>query len=84
MNAFMDAGNRGLTECVLLEVRAGEETYAKAGRDLGKAVRQTDYIGMLDDGKLYVLLANTNEEKSEDVRRRIRGIGYETCLRKVR
>lgn len=84
VNAFMDAGNRGLTECVLLEVQAGEETYAKAGRDLGKAVRQTDYIGMLDDGKLCVLLANTNEEKSEDVRRRIRGIGYETCLRKVR
>lgn len=84
VKAFMDARNRGLTECVLLEVLADKKEYAKADRDLGKCMRQTDYIGILDEGKLCVLLANTNEEKSEDVIKRICGAGYETRLRKVR
>lgn len=84
VKAFMDARNRGLTECVLLEVLADRNDYVKADRDLRKCMRQTDYIGILDDGKLCVLLANTNEEKSEDVIKRIRGAGYETRLRKVR
>lgn len=84
VNAFMDAKGRGLTECVLLEVQTDKENYAKADHDLEKSVRQTDYMGILDDGKLYVLLANTNEEKSEDVVKRILGAGYKTRLRKVR
>lgn len=84
VNAFMDAKSRGLTECVLLEVLTGKENYVKADHDIGKSVRQTDYMGILDDGKLYVLLANTNEEKSEEIVKRIRKTGYETRLRKVR
>lgn len=84
VNAFMDARNRGLTECVLLEVLTGRENYERADRALGKTVRQTDYMGVLNDGKLCVLLANTNEEKSEDVIKRIREAGYEARLRKVR
>lgn len=84
VNAFMDARNRDLTECVLLEVMTGRENFAKADRDLEKFMRQTDYKGLLEDGKLYVLLANTNEEKSEGVMGRFRAAGYETRLRKVR
>lgn len=84
VNAFMEARHRGLTECVLLEVLTDKENYAKADHDLKECVRQTDYMGILDDGKLYMLLANTNEQKSEDVVKRIRGAGYETRLRKVR
>lgn len=84
VNAFMDARNRDLTECVLLEVMTGRENFAKADRDLEKFMRQTDYKGLLEDGKLYVLLANTNEEKSEGVMERFRAAGYETRLRKVR
>ena len=84
VNAFMDAKNRDLTECVLLEVMTGRENYVKADRELGKFMRQTDYMGLMEDGKLYVLLANTNEEKSEGVIQRFRGAGYETRLRKVR
>ena len=84
VNAFMDARNRDLTECVLLEVMTGRENFAKADRDLEKFMRQTDYKGLLEDGKLYVLLANTNEEKSAGVMERFRAAGYETRLRKVR
>lgn len=84
VDAFMEAKHRGLTECVLLEVLTDEENYAKADHALKECVRQTDYMGILDDGKLYMLLANTNEQKSVDVIKRIRGVGYETRLRKVR
>lgn len=84
VDAFLDARGRGLTECVLLEVQAGKEDYVKAAHALEASVRQTDYMGILDDGKLCILLANTNEERSGDVIKRICGTGYETRLRKVR
>lgn len=84
VNAFMDARGRGLTECVLLEVLTGRENYVRADHDIGKCIRQTDYMGILDDGKLYVLLANTNEENSKESVKRIHEAGYETRLRKGR
>lgn len=84
VNAFMDARDRDLTEYVLLEVLIEKERYEKADQELGKSLRQTDYMGILGDGKLCVLLANTNEEHAEDVMKRFRGIGYETRLRRVR
>lgn len=84
VKAFMDAQTRGLTECVLLEVQADRAELAKADQALGKCTRQTDYIGILDDGNLCVLLANTSEEKSGEIVRRIQKAGYETRLRKVR
>jgi hypothetical protein len=84
VKAFMDAQTRGLTECVLLEVQADRAELAKADQALGKCTRQTDYIGILDDGNLCVLLANTSEEKSKEIVQRIQRVGYETRLRKVR
>lgn len=83
VNAFLDARNRGLTECVLLEILTGKENYKQADRVLGENMRQTDYLGILEDGSLYVLLANTDEEKSEGVAERFHAAGYKTRLRKV-
>lgn len=84
VDAFWNAQNRGLTECVLLEVITGKENYRQADHALGKVMRQTDYMGLLKDGGLYVLLANTDEVKSKSVVQRFRAAGYETQLRKVR
>ena len=49
---------------------------------LESSIRQTDYLGMLEDGKLYVLLSNTNEENAAGVAERFRKSGYESQVGK--
>lgn len=80
VKAFFDARDKGLTECTLLEILT--EDQRKTADILGNSVRQTDYLGMLGDGKLYVLLSNTSEENAAGVVERFRNSGYESRLRK--
>lgn len=77
--AFFGARASGLTECTLLEIQA--EDRRKAAETLGKNMRQTDYMGVLDDGKFYILLSNTDEKNAEGVINRFRDAGYGCCLR---
>ena len=44
-------------------------------------MRQTDYMGMLDDGAFYILLSNTDEKNAEGVIERFRSAGFESRLR---
>ena len=57
LNAYIKAQERGLTECTVLRVKAEAVAYVEAGRVLASRLRQTDYIGTLDDGGLYALLS---------------------------
>ena len=77
VNAFFDAGDKGLTECTLLEVIVRDQDYVRAAKALAGSIRATDYMGMLGDGKLYVLLSNTKEENAAGVKERFRKAGYE-------
>jgi GGDEF domain-containing protein len=48
------------------EKKDREET----GRRLTKLLRQSDYVGELEDGKMYALLANTSAKDATMVRER--------------
>ena len=75
--AYSDAKDKGLTEYMLLEILTGGENYERVGRAVGSAIRQTDYLGILKQGKLHALLSNTNKENIGGIQERFRSAGYE-------
>lgn len=79
VRAFFGAKANGLTECALLEITADDRR--QASETLSKNIRQTDYMGVLEDGRFYILLSNTDEENAKGVIERFRNAGYECCLR---
>ncbi|MCM1191378.1 MAG: NAD(P)-dependent oxidoreductase [Butyrivibrio sp.] len=80
VKAYLTARNRGLTECTLLAVQVEEKDYMEAAKLLTGKLRQSDYIGTLEDGRLYTLLANTNGGDAEFVIRRFAELGYESSI----
>ena len=83
VKAFLDAKSKGLTECTLVEIVTGYQGYEQASALLESCIRQTDYMGTMEGGKLYILLSNTDLENAEGVRDRFRMLGYESLLKEV-
>ena len=81
--AFLEARKKGLTECALLEIQAGSQGYEHAADVLSNNIRSTDYLGVLENGKLYALLSNTNEESAEGVIKRFQSAGYDSLLKEA-
>ncbi len=75
-HAFMNAESRGLTDSTLLRVVTEKDKYIVVGTMLDEKLRDTDYIGTLEDGGLYVLLSNTSKEHSLNVINRIAEHGF--------
>lgn len=82
VKAFFEARDKGLTECTLLKILTKEDAPERAAAVVGRNMRQTDYMGVLKDGGLYVLLSNTDEEHAQGVMERFRTSGYESHPRK--
>lgn len=80
LNAYLTAKERGLTECTVLRVEADNIDYSEAGKKLTAKLRQTDYIGTLSDGGMYVLLANTSREDAQYVIARFAEVGYHSYI----
>lgn len=75
LKAFLNARSRGLTDCTLLRV-AGENPFSKT--ELARSMlRQSDYLGTLDDTNLYLLLSNTTGDDARLVRERMGKKGLE-------
>ena len=81
--AYLRARERNLTECALLRIKVEAEMYKKAGMLLSGRLRQTDYMGILEDGYLYALLANTNDADARFVMERFAEMGFESCIVKA-
>lgn len=81
--AYLEARNRGLTECALLEIQAGDKGYERVAKELETSIRQTDYLGVLENGKLYALLSNTNEDNAQGVMERFQSAGYDSLLKEA-
>ena len=79
VSAFFEAKRNGQTECSLVKITCGEAKYLEAAEVLGKKLRQTDYVGMLDGG-LYVLLSDTEEKNALCVITRFAEAGYERTI----
>lgn len=78
VTAFQTAAKKNLTECTLLCLKDVRENYDCVAQVLMKNLRQTDYLGTLKDGRLYVLLANTDRDEAAIVIRRFEKNGYQS------
>ena len=78
--AFLGARDQGLTECALLEVPVPDRNCVAAASALSSSTRQSDYMGSVRDGVLYVLLSNTSSENAGIIQKRFLAAGYESCL----
>ena len=76
VHAYMSAKRKDLVECTLLQLFVQPEQYSDAAALLTAKLRQTDYLGTLEDGGLYVLLANTKPADAEIVINRFAQLGY--------
>lgn len=80
VKAFFEAKEKDLTECAFLEILVEPPFYKEAAVALNNNMRETDYMGILQDGKLYVLLANTDEKGAGFVMERFQTAGYQSRL----
>lgn len=78
VRAFEDAKRNGLTECTLVKIDA-EKKLEKKGEKISTLLRQSDYIGTMEDG-LYVLLPNTDQKNAAYVVTRISEIGFKSHI----
>lgn len=74
-HAFMTAEAKGLTDSTLLRVMNKTGNSLQAGQFLDAQLRESDYIGTLEDGELYILLSNTSKEHSLNVINRMAQLG---------
>lgn len=80
VKTFFDARENGLTECTLIEVMMGYQDYDDVSVQIACNIRQSDYMGLLEDEKLYILLSNTDSKNAEVVQERLQKLGYRSVL----
>ncbi len=76
VRAYLNARSKNLTECTLISISMPGMQMSEASAALSSLVRQTDYLGKLEDGQLYALLSNTSTSDAEFVRRRFAEKGF--------
>lgn len=81
LEAFFEAKEKGLTECALVEFEMGYRDYRNISIQVAGKIRLTDYMGVLNGGKFYILLANTDLKSAEIVQERFRKLGFKTVLK---
>lgn len=81
VQAYMKAEQKNLVECVLIKVDVPKEKYQEIDEQMSGQMRESDYMGMMPDGNLYVLLTNTSRESAVTVQERFKNHGYKTeCM----
>ena len=81
LKAFLDAKEKGLTECVLVEFEMGYRDYKSISLEVSCKIRLTDYMGVLNGGKFYILLANTDIKSANIVLERFQSIGFKSAIK---
>lgn len=83
VKTFLTAKSKGLTECTLAEIVMGYQDYAEIASKVACNIRQTDYMGIMDGGRLYILLSNTDIKNAEVVKERLLNLGYQSVLKET-
>lgn len=83
VKTFLTAKAKGLTECTLAEIVMGYQDYAEIASKVACNIRQTDYMGIMDGGRLYILLSNTDIKNAEVVKERLLNLGYQSVLKET-
>lgn len=76
VQSYLRAKERNLVECTLLHVRDSKSQYKVIGDTMSKQMRSSDYMGFMEDGEVYVLLANTTHQDASFVQKRFDKNGY--------
>ncbi len=81
LEAFLTARDRDLTQCCVLQLEEiPEEKEKKAVEEVSKTLRNSDYLGKRKDGRLYILLSNTDTQSGNFVISRLSELGYQASL----
>lgn len=83
VNTFLDARSKGLTKCTLAEVVMGYQNYDRVAIQLAGNIRHTDYMGIMENEKLYILLTNTDMAQAKAVQERLHKAGYQSILKET-
>lgn len=80
ISTYHEAGEKNLTEYILLQVVSAESGMERAGGIIFETLRATDYIGYRNDGKLYILLTSTDKRGCGFVQRNLEQKGIQTMI----
>ena len=80
VESYSNAKKRNLVEYTLLKVMDAGDNLDEIGSKLTKCLRTNDYMGMLSDGRIYVLLGNTKQENAFVVQDRFAQNGYQAVI----
>ncbi len=83
VKTFFGAKAKGLTECTMLEIEMGYHEYKSISIQVANHIRQTDYMGVMEGGTLYILLCNTDPENAKVVQERLQKLGYESKMKEI-
>lgn len=78
VKSYLRAKEKNLMQCTLLKVTADKKQYPEIAKQMSRRLRQSDYMGLMQDGNLYVLLANTTLEDAHIVQDRFTQYGHIT------
>lgn len=81
VKAYLGAKSKGLTECAFLSIDCQDSDVHATGNIISKKLRHSDFLGELNDGNLYALLANTNEIDAQLVMKRFEESGFKSAIR---
>jgi len=82
VRAFITARAKGLTDCTVLRYE-GKNALAQAEKIRG-LLRQSDYLGSMDDGCLYILLPNANVNDAQFAIKRLAANGFHVAVVEAR
>lgn len=80
VTAYRHASRDNLTAYELLRIDCAEQQHSEAVLLLRGALRQTDYIGNLPDGGLYVLLPNTDRAECTVIQTQLEQQGIRSSM----
>ncbi|MCQ2519226.1 MAG: NAD(P)-dependent oxidoreductase [Lachnospiraceae bacterium] len=80
VSAFLKAETKGLTECSVVRIDLEGKDRREVVAVVEKSLRQSDYLGSLDDNAVYALLSNTSERDAQFVLNRFIEKGLDARL----
>ena len=80
VRTYHEAGMKNLTEYILLQVVSAEVSMEIAGGIVAEMLRETDYTGYKNDGRLYILLTSTDKKGCGFVQKNLEKKGIHTVV----
>lgn len=80
VGAYRKASKEKLTEYVLLQIEVEGENEKETVDKFTSMLRESDYIGNLSDGKLYLLLTNTDLKGCSFVQNKLKQNGVASSI----